>query len=310
MKNIADYKIIFMGTPSIAAIVFEELIKEGFNFIGLIAQVDKPTGRKHTLTMVPTKVVANKYNIPVYQPLKIRKDYEFVKELQPDLILTMAYGQIVPQGLLDIPKYGCLNLHGSLLPSLRGAAPIQRAIINGDKLTGITLMEMVDKMDAGKIYAKEEVEISSDDNYSSLCLKMANAAIKVVKDNLLNYFLGKLKGEIQDESLVTFADKILPNEEKLSLTYSCDEFINYVRGLSDEPGGYILLDNKKLKIYRAIKINNNVGTIGKININKGVYLQLKDGLIRLNEIQLEGKKRMDDKSFANGNKALDNLIAN
>lgn len=310
MKNIADYKIIFMGTPSIAAIVFEELIKEGFNFIGLIAQVDKPTGRKHTLTMVPTKVVANKYAIPVYQPLKIRKDYEFVKELQPDLILTMAYGQIVPQGLLDIPKYGCLNLHGSLLPSLRGAAPIQRAIINGNKLTGITLMEMVDKMDAGKMYAKEEVEISSDDNYSSLCLKMANAAIKVVKENLLNYFLGNLEGEVQDESLVTFADKILPNEEKLSLSYSCDEFINYVRGLSDEPGGYILLDNKKLKIYRATKINNNVGTIGKITINKGVYLQLKDGLIRLNEVQLEGKKRMDDKSFSNGNKTLDNLIAN
>ncbi len=310
MKNIADYKIIFMGTPSIAAIVFEELIKEGFNFIGLIAQVDKPTGRKHTLTMVPTKVIANKYNIPVYQPLKIRKDYEFVKELQPDLILTMAYGQIVPQGLLDIPKFGCLNLHGSLLPSLRGAAPIQRAIINGEKITGITLMEMVDKMDAGKMYAKEEVEISSDDNYSSLCLKMANAAIKVVKDNLLNYFLGKLNGEVQDESLVTFADKILPNEEKLSLDYSCNEFINYVRGLSDEPGGYIFIDNKKLKIYRATKINDNKATIGQISINKGVYLQLKDGLIRLNEVQLEGKKRMDDKSFANGNKALDNLIAN
>lgn len=310
MKKIEDYKLIFMGTPTIAAKTFEELILAGFNFVALIAQEDKPVGRKNVLEPVPTKVVAQKYNIPVYQPHRIRKDYEFIKELEPDLILTMAYGQIVPQGVLDIPKYGCLNLHGSLLPKYRGAAPIQRAIMNGDKVSGITLMEMIDKMDAGRMYAFEKVDILDDDNYSSLCEKMSEAASKIVKDNLLNYFQGNLPGEIQDESLVTFADKISIDDEKIPLSLSCNEFINYVRGLADEPGGYILVDNKKIKIYKAHKINNNnTDLVGTISIKKGIFLQLNDGQISLDELKMEGKKRMDGKSFSNGAMFLNSHIA-
>lgn len=309
MRDKSEYRIIFMGTPKIAAKVFEELIKDGFNFVGLIAQEDKPVGRKHILEPVPTKEVALRYNIPVYQPHRIRKEYEFVNELKPDLILTMAYGQIIPQGLIDIPKYGCLNLHGSLLPKYRGAAPIQRAIMNGEKKTGITLMEMIDKMDAGRMYAKEEVIISSEDNYSSLCDKLVVAATKIVKDNLLDYLEGKLPGEVQDETLVSFADKISSEEEKLSLDYSCECFINYVRGLSNEPGGYILVDDKKLKIYRLSKVSDSHEEVGKITIKKGVFLSLRDGTLELKELQLEGKKRMDDKSFANGNHNLDGVLA-
>ncbi len=309
MRDKSEYRIIFMGTPKIAAKVFEELIKDGFCFVGLIAQEDKPVGRKHILEPVPTKEVALRYNIPVYQPHKIRKEYEFANELKPDLILTMAYGQIIPQGLIDIPKYGCLNLHGSLLPKYRGAAPIQRAIMNGEKKTGITLMEMIDKMDAGRMYAKEEVTILCEDNYSSLCDKLAIAATKIVKDNLLDYLEGKLPGEIQNEEEVTFADKITPEEEKLSLDYSCERFINYVRGLSNEPGGYILVDDKKLKIYRVSKVSDSHEELGKITIKKGVFLSLRDGTLELKELQLEGKKRMDDKSFANGNHNLDGVIA-
>ena len=127
--------------------------------MAVIAQPDRPVGRKKVLMPVPTKVVATNHNIPVYQPLKIRKEYEFVNELHPDVIITLAYGQIVPQGLLDIPPLGCLNLHGSLLPKYRGAAPIQYALMNNDKVTGMTLMKMVKEMDAGEMYAKEEVEI-------------------------------------------------------------------------------------------------------------------------------------------------------
>ena len=191
MKKLNEYRIVFMGTPEIAARVFENLINFGLNFVGLIAQEDKPVGRKGILEPVATKVVAQKYNIPVFQPHRIRKEYEFLYDLKPDLILTMAYGQIVPQAVLDVPPCGCLNLHGSLLPKYRGAAPIQRALINGDKTTGITLMEMIDKMDAGRMYAKEEVTID-DDNYSSLCLKLIDAATKVVQDNLYDYFNHKL----------------------------------------------------------------------------------------------------------------------
>lgn len=309
MKKNEDYKLIFMGTPHIAAKTFEALIQSGFNFVALIAQEDKPVGRKNILEKVPTKVVAEKYNIPVFQPHRIRKDFDFVKNLNPDLILTMAYGQIVPQAVLDIPKYGCLNLHGSLLPKYRGAAPIQRAIINGDKISGITLMEMIDKMDAGKMYAFEKVNIDDNDNYSSLIEKMSDAATKIVKDNLLNYFDGKLEGMVQDESQVTFADKVSVEDEKIPMSLSKNDFVNYVRGLSEEPGGYILLENKKLKIYKAHVVDNNIDKVGKISIKKGIFLSLKDGTIELDIVKLEGKKMMDGKSFANGAKNFDGIIA-
>lgn len=302
MKKENNYRLIFMGTPSIASRVFEALINDGFHFVALICQEDKIVGRKAILEAPPTKKVALEHNIPVYQPHKIRLDYEFVKDLKPDLILTMAYGQIVPQGLLDIPKFGCLNLHGSLLPKYRGAAPIQRAIIDGEKKTGITLMEMVDKMDAGRMYAKEEIEISDDDNYTSLCLKMSEAAIKVCEDNLLDYLEGKLVGTEQDETLVTIANKIKPEDEKLDLSLDCTDFINYVRGLSEEPGAYLNLNDKKLKIYKVHLIKKEVQKeVGKLNVHKGVFLSLKDGIISLDILQLEGKKKMDGKSFANGN---------
>ena len=304
MKKLNEYRIVFMGTPEIAARVFENLINFGLNFVGLIAQEDKPVGRKGILEPVATKVVAQKYNIPVFQPHRIRKEYEFLYDLKPDLILTMAYGQIVPQAVLDVPPCGCLNLHGSLLPKYRGAAPIQRALINGDKTTGITLMEMIDKMDAGRMYAKEEVTID-DDNYSSLCLKLIDAATKVVQDNLYDYFNHKLVGALQDESEVTFADKILPSDEKLDINLNCEQFINFVNGLSFEPGGYVYINDKKLKILKAHKVLSHLGELGQLSIKKEVVLSLVDGDIVLDVVQLEGKKRMDGKSFANGNRLLD-----
>ena len=304
MKKLNEYRIVFMGTPEIAARVFENLINFGLNFVGLIAQEDKPVGRKGILEPVATKLVAQKYNIPVFQPHRIRKEYEFLYDLKPDLILTMAYGQIVPQAVLDVPPYGCLNLHGSLLPKYRGAAPIQRALINGDKTTGITLMEMIDKMDAGRMYAKEEVTID-DDNYSSLCLKLVDAATKVVQDNLYDYFNHKLVGIVQDESEVTFADKILPSDEKLDINLDCEQFINFVNGLSFEPGGYVYINDKKLKILKAHKVLSHLGELGQLSIKKEVVLSLVDGDIVLDVVQLEGKKRMDGKSFANGNRLLD-----
>ena len=310
MKPRSEYRIIYMGTPMMSAEILEYLIQDDFNIVALIAQEDKPQGRKGLLQKVPTKVVAEKYNIPVYQPHRIRKDYEFVKELKPDLILTMAYGQIIPQGLLDIPTHGCLNIHGSLLPKYRGAAPIQRAIIDGETKTGVTLMEMIDKMDAGRMYAFEECEISPDDNYTSLCKKIVDCGKRVLKNNLDLYFEGKLQGIEQDEKLVTFADKISSFDEKVDLSKTTKKLLNWIRGLSEEPGGYILLNDLKFKIFKAHKISDEITSeVGTLIINKRTILQLVDGQIELDEVQLEGKKKMDGRSFANGSHHLNNIIA-
>ena len=189
LKEKKDLKLIVMGTPDIAAKVFLNMINDGYHFVGLIAQEDKPVGRKKILEPVPTKKVAEKYNIPVFQPLKIRLDYEFLKELKPDLIITLAYGQIVPQGVLDIPQYGCLNLHGSLLPKYRGASPIQAALINNESVTGVTLMEMTAKMDAGRMYAKEMVAIEPSDNATSLFEKISLAAGNLILKGSANAFI-------------------------------------------------------------------------------------------------------------------------
>ena len=304
--NKKDYRLIFMGTPEIAAFVFESMIQDGYRFVGLIAQSDSPQGRKNILTKVPTKIVAEKYGIPVFQPEKIRLDYEFVKALKPDLIVTFAYGQIIPQGLLDIPRLGCLNLHGSILPKYRGAAPIQRAIMAGETKTGITLMEMIDKMDAGKMYAKAYVEILPDDNHSTLSLKMARAAAQLIREKLPLYLLGQLPGQAQDESLVTFANKIKPEDEKIALSLSVVACVNYIRALSEAPGAFLLLNGQKLKIYQAAYHSSDVGgELGAIvDTRGGVIVQLHDGQIALLDVQLEGRKRLKYKDFINGQKNL------
>lgn len=309
MKNIQDVRILYMGTPEMSAKVLEALISSGFNIVGVVAQEDQPVGRKAIITEVPTKVVAKAHNIPVYQPHKIRLDYEFVKQINPDLILTMAFGQIVPQGLLDIPKIGALNLHGSLLPKYRGAAPIQRAIMNGENETGVTLMEMVDKMDAGQMLGVSKCKILPEDNYTSLCEKIVGCCVDVCNRFLPKFFNGELKGEPQDENKVTFADKIKPETEKLSLEYGSEQFINYIRGMSEEPGAYVLLENVKLKILKAKLSSKTIsGDVGTLLIEKGVFLKLKDGVIELTELQLAGKKKMDGKSFANGGHHLSGVI--
>lgn len=302
-----EIRLVFMGTPPIAAKVLRCVIDEGYNVVGVIAQPDRPIGRKGLLEKVPTKVVAESFNIPVYQPLKIRKDYEFIKKLNPDLILTVAYGQIVPQGLLDIPRLGCLNLHGSLLPKYRGAAPIQFALINNEKVSGMTLMEMIDKMDAGKMYAKQEVIVDEEDNSTSLFEKMGDAACQLVKEKLPLYINGELKGEEQDESLVSFCPTIKPEQERINFDLTTKEIYGWIRGLSDIPGAYCFIDELKLKIYKAKIFSNEIkGQIGEIvkADKNGLIIQCKDGQLSILELQKEGKKRMDYKSFINGNQNL------
>ena len=231
-----ELNLLFMGTPEISAYVFEQMILDGYHFVGLVAQPDHPVGRKGIIEKVPTKVIAEKYNIPVFQPIKIRKDFSFMDNLKVDLVITLAYGQIVPQGFLDIPRFGCLNLHGSLLPKLRGASPVQTALINNEKVTGVTLMEMVAAMDAGRMYGKKEVIIDEEDNATSLFKKISEAAKDLVLELLPKYVDGELEGIPQNEEEVTFCSLIKPEQEKLDLSKDILEVYGYIRGLSDEPG--------------------------------------------------------------------------
>ena len=302
-----DLRLVFMGTPEISAYVFRKMIEDGYHFVGLVAQPDHPVGRKGLIEKVPTKAVAEKYDIPVFQPEKIRLDYSFIDDIKPDLVITLAYGQIVPQGFLDKVPMGCLNLHGSLLPKYRGASPVQSALINNEKVTGVTLMEMVKAMDAGRMYAKKEIVIDEEDNATSLFNKVKEAASELVLESLPLYIKGELKGVEQDENAVTFCSTIKPEQEKLDLSLSAQQLVGWIKGLSDEPGAYLYLNNLKLKIYKAKvvddSINAEVGTIIKADKN-GLYLQASDGVISLLEIQKEGKKRMDYRSFINGNQNL------
>lgn len=311
MKPINEFRIVYMGTPRFSAQVLEFLIKQGYNVVGVIAQEDKPVGRKKILEPVPTKVVANKYNIPVFQPHRIRKDFEFVKDLKPDLILTLAYGQIIPHELIVLPKLGCLNFHGSILPMYRGAAPIQRAILNGDTQTGVTLMEMVDEMDAGKIYAVETCPIEDGDTMTSMQQKIVKCCEKLILDKIPAYLDGELPGVEQNPDEVTFANKILPEDEHVHLSMCVEEFIRYVHALSEMPGAYVELDDKKLKLYHVHAYSEDVKyDIGELIIKKGTFIQLSNGIVEVDELQLEGKKKMDGRSFANGNSKLNGKILN
>ena len=302
-----DLNLLFMGTPEISAYVFEQMILDGYHFVGLVAQPDHPVGRKGIIEKVPTKVIAEKYNIPVFQPIKIRQDFSFMDNLKVDLVITLAYGQIVPQGFLDIPRLGCLNLHGSLLPKLRGASPIQTALINNEKVTGVTLMEMVKAMDAGRMFGKKEVVITEDDNSTSLFNKIRDAAKELAIELLPLYINGELKGVEQNENEVTFCSLIKPEQEKLDLNMNLEQIYGWIRGLSDEPGAYLYLNNQKIKIFKAKMANNlvtaPVGTIVQAD-KHALLVQLKDGQLAILELQKEGKKRMDYRSFINGNQNL------
>lgn len=306
-----EVKILFLGTPEIAAYVLEGLILNNYNIIGVVSQPDREKNRKGMLLPTDTKVVAQKYNIPIYQFEKLKPNIDFFKKINPDLILTIAYGKIVPEEILNIPKFGCLNLHGSILPKLRGAAPIQRALFEGYKETGFTLMQMVKEMDAGDMYAFEKVKIDDDDIFSTLFEKMKNAALELALKNLPKYFNNELIPIKQDLNEVTFANKIEKSDEKLSLNLGIFEFVNRVRGLSLKPGGYLLLENKIFKILKCKEyndiINHKVGELFVEQKNK-LIIQLSDGQVLLEKVQLQGKNVVDAVSFINGHKDYLNQI--
>ena len=297
-------RIIYMGTPVFSQYILEKLILEGYNIVALVSQPDRPVGRKRIITPTPTKEIALKYNIPVYQPEKIKEDYEFIRELKPDVIITCAYGQFVPQGLLDIPPLGCVNIHASLLPKLRGGAPIQHALIDGFDKTGVTLMEMIKKMDAGRMYAKVETPITDDDTYDTLHDRLKELGAKLILENIDLYMEGKLEGIPQDENEVTISPNISKEEEHINFNKTSREVFNQIRGLSSIPGANFIYNNEVVKVYKSkiieTKNDSEIGTI--IGFDKdSINIKTLNGAIGLTEIQLQGKTRIKVKDYLNGN---------
>lgn len=309
MENI---KIVYMGTPDFSVGPLEKL-NEKYNVVAIVTQPDKEVGRKKEIKYSPVKEFAIKNNIRILQPEKIKKEYKEILELQPDIIITCAYGQIIPKELLDYPKYGCINIHASLLPKLRGGAPIHKAIINGYDKTGITIMYMDEKMDSGDIIYQEEIIIENNDNAGTLFDKLSilgsNMIIKVLP-SIINSTNNRTK---QNEAEVTYAYNITREEEKIDFNKSTKDVYNQIRGLFPWPVGYSTLDGKKVKIFTSkIGDSSKKGIPGEIiNIyNDSLGVKTIDGEILITSLQFEGKKRISVKDYLNGIQNKNSLLGN
>lgn len=297
-------KIIFMGTPNFAVPSLEAL-NEKYEVVLVVSQPAKPEGRKGILKNPPVALKALELGIQLFQPEHIKNEYEYFKNIKADMIVTAAYGQFIPTKILNLYKK-CINVHGSLLPHHRGGAPIQRAIINGDKKTGVTIMEMVKKMDAGRMYASSEIPILDSDNNSSLFEKLAIIGKNLLMENIEDIYNGKNEGIMQNEEEATISPNIAPEEEKINFNIDARKVFNLIRGLSDEPGAYCEYNGQRIKIYKAsIEKNDSDDSPGTIiNIKKSLIVKCKTDAISILELQIPGKKRMNVKDFLNGQKLL------
>ena len=294
-----------MGTPQFSVPVLEGLLEE-YQVVGVVTQPDKLVGRKQVKTPSPIKELTSKHQIPVLQPEHIKTDYQDILDLNPDLIVTCAYGQIIPKILLDAPKYGCINVHASLLPKLRGGAPIHKAIIDGYPKTGVTIMYMVEKMDAGDILRQKETIIQDDDTLATLTDRLSQMGKNLLLETLPDLLQGTIKPIPQKESEVTYAYNIKREEEHLDFSKTTRELYNQIRGLNPAPGAYALLDGKIIKLFAArisdsFYTTKEIGEISRI-YKDGFGVATKDGELIVTEIQLEGKKRLLVKDYWNGTK--------
>lgn len=294
-------KIIFLGTPEFASKVLEAL--DSKYEIKLVISQPNREKKKGVLIDTPVASYAKSHNLELLQPEAIKDIYDVIKDVDADTLITAAYGQYIPTKILNLFKTK-LNVHASLLPLHRGGAPIQRCLMNGDTKTGVTIMEMEKRLDAGKIYAKEEYIINPDDDATTLFNNLAIIGSKLLLDNIEDIYNGKNLGVLQDESMATYSPNILKDEEKIDFNKTSFEIVNQIRGLSKNPGAYILVHGNIVKVYKAISIdylgNELPGTV--LNVKKGITIKTKDKAISLALVKQEGKKEMSGKDFSNGQK--------
>lgn len=305
-----EIRVVFMGTPDFSVPVLEMLI-ENYQVVGIVSQPDKPIGRSGKMSISPVKEVALRENIPLYQPVKVRNEYEEILSLTPDIIVTCAYGQIIPKELLDYPKYGCINVHASLLPKHRGGAPIHRAIIEGDSTSGVTIMKMGIGMDDGDIIRQSEIPIEDRDTAETLFNKLSVLGSELLKNTIPDIINGTASYIPQKEEEATFSYNIKPEDEKINFSNSRREVYNQIRGLNSFPVAYTMLEGKRMKVWFSEigkeKSYSDYGRIVGLEKN-GICVSTKDGEIILTEIQPEGKKKMQARDYLNGYSNKEELI--
>ena len=305
-----DLKVIFMGTPEFAGTNLKALIDAGYNIVLVLCQPDKPVGRKHILTAPPVKIIAQENGIEVYQPDTLKTDEALsrVQSYDADLIVTAAYGKILPKAILDLPKYGCINCHGSLLPARRGSAPVQRAILEGDKVTGITFMKMDVGMDTGDIIDKIEVEIDPNEHTESLMNKLAEASAAKLPEIIDKWVAGELTTTKQDDSLATACPPIRPEEGEFTWDQDATAIHNRVRALSAWPGAFVMKDDNKLKILDSVVLEDESIVPDELkNVEPGTVVKAKGenlivkcgrGFLKVMELQVPGGKRLMSRDCA------------
>jgi methionyl-tRNA formyltransferase len=298
-------KIVFMGTPDFAVPVLESLIRnEEYHIELVVTQPDRPKGRKRILTPPPVKVIAENHNIPVFQPEKIKNDFDPIKRIEPDLIVTAAFGQLLPKPLLDIPKYGCINVHASLLPKLRGGAPIHYSLLEGHEKTGITIMYMAEKLDAGDIISQKEVVIEENDNVETLHNKLSKIGADLLIQTLPSLFTSNITPVKQNEQEATFAPNISREQEVIDWSRNQRDIFNHIRGLCPWPVAYTKWNNHTVKIWQAcISNNTDNGDPGEVlSISEdAIIVATGDGkAIEITELQPAGKKKMHVADFVRG----------
>lgn len=298
-------RVLFMGTPDLAACVLKRIIEDGHEVIGVVTQPDKQKGRGKAMSCPPVKEMAISYHLNVYQPIKVREAQyiEMIRKMNPEVIVVAAFGQILPKELLEIPKYGCINVHTSLLPKYRGAAPIQYCIINGEKETGVTIMHMDTSIDTGDIILQEKIKLSEKETGGSLHDKLAvlgaDLLVKVLHQ-LENGTADRIK---QEEDKATYVKVIQKEMGKIDFTRPAVEIERLIRGLNPWPSAYTSLEGKTLKLWSAdVEASDHKAEPGEvIEVRKdAIAVMTGEGLLVLRELQLEGKKRMPADAFLRG----------
>ena len=299
-------KIVYMGTPDFAVNPLHALAEAGYEVAGVITQPDKPKGRGKSMLPTPVKEEALKHGFPVYQPVKVR-DPEFLQvleKLDPDIIVVAAFGQIIPKSILELPKYGCINIHASLLPKYRGAAPIQQAVIDGEKESGVTIMRMGTGLDTGDMISRIVVPIAKDETGGTLFDKLAEAGAKLLVETLPHIFDGTAVYEKQpEESPTPYAGMITKQMGLMDFRKSAEELERLVRGLNPWPSAYTFLNGKTLKVWKCkVSTEKTDAVPGTIFLTdkEGIHTACGEGELILTEIQLEGKKRMETEAFLRG----------